>query len=66
VSFSDRVFVGFFLRVDSLQSLVQFLDGALFQPQQRAGAKGTYCVMPPMHKCTNVLPLRAMKNKVDR
>jgi len=23
-------------------------------------------VMPPMHKCTNVLPQRAMKNKADR
>ena len=23
-------------------------------------------VMPPMHKCTNVLPQRAMRNKVDR
>jgi len=39
------VFIGFFLRVDSLQPLVQSPDGALFQPQQRAeqraGAKGT-------------------------
>jgi len=31
--FSDRVFVGLFLRVDSLWPLVQPLDGALFQPQ---------------------------------
>ena len=33
VLFSNRVFIGFFSRVDSLQPLVQPLDGALFQPQ---------------------------------
>ena len=43
VLFSDRVFVGFFLRVDSLWPLVQSPDGAFFQPQQRAGAKKTCC-----------------------
>jgi len=43
MSFSDRVFIEFFSRVNSLQPLVQSPDGALFQPQQRAGAKGTYC-----------------------
>jgi len=41
VSFSGRVFVGFFSSMDSLRPLVQSPYGALFQPQQRAGAKGT-------------------------
>jgi len=35
------VFIKFFSRVDSLWPLVQSPDSALFQPQQRAGAKGT-------------------------
>jgi len=43
VLFSDRVFIGFFLRVDSLWPLVQSSDGALFQPQQKAAAEGIYC-----------------------
>ena len=43
MSFSDRVFVKFFSKVDSLWLLVQSPDGALFQPQQRVGAKGTCC-----------------------
>jgi len=50
------VFIGFFLRVDSLWPLVQSLDNALFQPQQKVDAKGTYCGSyapnARMHKCT--------------
>jgi len=42
--------------VDSLWPLVQSLNSALFQPQQKVGAKETYCGSyapnARIHKCT--------------